>query len=356
MSDLPTQLRERMVADLDLSADWQRAFERVPRHVFVPRITSMSPIPDGVSFPITAKSNEELWLRLVYSNEALYVTDDVSGERRSSSSSPSAMARFLQLLDVEDDTNVLEIGTGTGYNAALLCERLGSEHVTTIDMDADLVSAARYALASCGYRPTVAQADGFYGYLPRAPYDRIVATCSVARVPASWRQQLAPGGLLVVPLHNDMLLSLRRQADGRLEGRAEARGVRFMGLYSPAIERWQWERAEQPIRERPFVRTDVLSAPVGARNYLQVMVPDICFTEDERGLIGPNDGSWARLTDDDVIHQGGPRQLWDCFENAYDEWRRLGEPGWGRFGLTVLLNGTQFVWLDSSESEHRWGL
>jgi protein-L-isoaspartate(D-aspartate) O-methyltransferase len=349
-------MRERLATELGLSDDWRRVFTHVPRHFFVPRITSVWPIPNGVHFPITAESDKETWLRLVYSDEALYITDNVSGERRSSSSSPSAMARFLRLLDVQEGSSVLEIGTGSGYNAALLCERLRSERVTTIDINEELVVSASQALASCGYHPTVAQADGFYGYSPKAPYDRIVATCSVGRVPVSWCQQLAPAGVLVVPLDNRMLVSLRKQPDGRLIGRADPSGVGFMSLYSPAIEPWQWKRATDPIRERRHGRTDALSAPAAARDYLRVVVPDICFTVDEREVIGPDDGSWARLGEDGVLREGGPRHLWDRMESAYDEWRQLGEPGWERFGLTVLPDGGQYIWLDSPESNDRWEL
>jgi hypothetical protein len=93
------------------------------------------------------------WLNLVYSNRLLVIADDP--ESLSSSSMPSMMARFLSLLDVQDGNTVLQIGTGSGYNAALLCERLGADRVTSIDVDAGLVEAARVALASCGYAPAL---------------------------------------------------------------------------------------------------------------------------------------------------------------------------------------------------------
>lgn len=89
-------------------------------------------------------------------------------ERPSSSSMPSVMARMLEALAVRDGDRVLEIGTGSGYNAALLCERLGSENVTTIDCNAELVGAARQRLAEHGYEPTVVAGDGFFGYAPNA--------------------------------------------------------------------------------------------------------------------------------------------------------------------------------------------
>jgi protein-L-isoaspartate(D-aspartate) O-methyltransferase len=173
----------------------------------------------------------ERWLKLVYSNRLLVIADDQ--KRLSSSSMPSMMARFLSLLDVHDGNTVLEIGTGSGYNAALLSERLGSDRVTSIDIDADLVEAARAALASCGYAPALAVQDGFYGYPAGAPYNRIVATCSVPRIPSAWIDQLVPDGVIVAPLTNHLLVGLHRRADDSLSGRAS--GAAFMPLRSPAL-------------------------------------------------------------------------------------------------------------------------
>ncbi|MGH3833984.1 MAG: hypothetical protein ACRDRS_26690 [Pseudonocardiaceae bacterium] len=73
--------------------------------------------------------------------------------------------------------------TASGYNAALLCERLSSEYVTSVDIDPDLVELARERLAAGGYTPTLATVDGADGYPPGAPYDRILATCSVQPSP-----------------------------------------------------------------------------------------------------------------------------------------------------------------------------
>jgi protein-L-isoaspartate O-methyltransferase len=72
---------------------------------------------------------------------------------------------------------LLEIGTGTGYNAALLCHRLGAESVFSVDIGAGLVAAARERLAALGYAPTLVAADGRLGLPGHGPFDRIIATC-----------------------------------------------------------------------------------------------------------------------------------------------------------------------------------
>lgn len=148
------------------------------------------------------------WLAAVYSDDTLITQLDgedqawktalakgnVTGIPTSSSSQPALMATMLEALDVEDGQRVLEIGTGTGHNAALMCEALGSGHVASIDIDAALVESARERLASCGYTPALAVADGADRFADGAPYDRIMATCSLPAVPprvdrsyASWR-------------------------------------------------------------------------------------------------------------------------------------------------------------------------
>jgi predicted O-methyltransferase YrrM len=115
----------------------------------------------------------------------------------SSSTLPSLMLTMLEAMDVTDNCRVLEIGTGSGYNAALLCERLGGEHVTSVDIDPELVELARERLATNGYTPTLAAVDGADGYPKGAPYDRIIATCSVPAIPPACLTQAAPGGVIM---------------------------------------------------------------------------------------------------------------------------------------------------------------
>ena len=121
---------------------WRAAFESVPRHVFVPRFYRQR--PDGEWSETTVE--DDGWLDAVYSDEPLVtaLAEIASGSRVtvSSSSKPALMARMLAALDVHDGMKVLEIGTGTGYNAALLAHRLGGEHVFSVDIGADLVETA----------------------------------------------------------------------------------------------------------------------------------------------------------------------------------------------------------------------
>ncbi|MER7043655.1 methyltransferase, FxLD system [Streptomyces jumonjinensis] len=158
----------------------ETALRAVPRHLFLP----------GVS------------MADAYADEPIYTKHDRSGARISAASQPAIVAMMLEQLQLEPGHRVLELGAGTGYNAALMASIVGpSGHVTTIDIDEDLVEDARKHLAAAAITGTdVVLADGALGHSDAAPYDRVIATVGAFETPTAWLEQLAPGGRLVVPL------------------------------------------------------------------------------------------------------------------------------------------------------------
>src|ERR1700733_1021847 len=137
-----------------------------------------------------------------YRDDAIVTKRDEAGQPISSSSQPAIMAIMLVQLDLAPGHRVLEIGAGTGYNAALMSYIVGpSGQVTSVDIDPELVQTAREHLARAGFGAvTVTCADGAGGDPGHAPYDRIIATVGVSDLAPAWRAQAVPRGRIVVPL------------------------------------------------------------------------------------------------------------------------------------------------------------
>lgn len=179
MTDLEG-LHARAAETLDITEPWvRRAFEAVPRHEFVTGTVWV--VDGGVYRPLRREDDPDRWARMVYDPAQAIATqvDDgtpapVGGDVPTSSiSAPAAVVTMLAELDLRPGHRVLEIGAGTGYNAALLAERAGAERVTTLDIDPDVADGARGALHRAGYGGvTVLEADGEQGWRGGAPYDR----------------------------------------------------------------------------------------------------------------------------------------------------------------------------------------
>ncbi|MEU4617396.1 methyltransferase, FxLD system [Streptomyces umbrinus] len=157
----------------------ETALRTVPRHLFVPEAT----------------------LEAAYANNVVDVKHDADGSSISCASQPVVVALMLDQLQAQPGERILELGAGTGYNTALIAHLVGdSGHVTTIDVDDDLVAGARAHLAAAGFTNVEAiTRDGALGHAEGAPYDRIIATVGAHGIPHAWLEQLAPGGRLVTP-------------------------------------------------------------------------------------------------------------------------------------------------------------
>ncbi len=194
------------------------AMRAVPRHLFLPEVS-----PERA-----------------YADEAVVTKWSADHVALSSASQPAMIAIMLEQLDVQPGMSVLEIGAGTGYNAALLAHLTGpSGHVTTIDIDQDIVDAARAHLAAAGLgaeRVTVLCSDGALGDPAHAPYDRIILTVGAWDVAPAWFNQLVDGGRLVLPLalHTLQLsAALDRQGAGMRSASLRACGfIRLRGAFA----------------------------------------------------------------------------------------------------------------------------
>ena len=165
---------------LEMTAAIEEAFRAVPREAFLPGIP----------------------IERVYSGDAIVTKNDEEGRPISSSSEVGVMIAMAQLLDVAPGQRVLEIGAGTGYNAALLSQLVGDRGaITTIDIDPDVAAEARDHLMRAGFdRVAVVTGDGWESNTRDNPYDRIEVTASVADLSPQWFAELAEGGKIVLPL------------------------------------------------------------------------------------------------------------------------------------------------------------
>lgn len=156
-------------------------------------------------------------------------------------SAPHMVAIIAEKLELTDGMNILEIGTGLGYNAAVVAEVVGKKgHVYTIERIPSLVKKSRENLKKTGYsdRVTVIEGDGTIGYPNKAPYDRIYGTASAPKIPEPLKEQLKTGGKLIIPMGSDYyqeLVSVMRITDDEYQTR-NLGGVVFV----PMIGKHGW--------------------------------------------------------------------------------------------------------------------
>ncbi|MFI5796026.1 methyltransferase domain-containing protein [Streptomyces sp. NPDC051677] len=317
LEDLAVSARAALVREIEASgafaADpgWRAAFATVPRHLFVPYYY-VSGVAGGYERrwgESPDRRTRERWVRGAYEDVPL-ATRLRDGVLLSSSSQPSLMALMLAELRVEGGDRVLEIGAGTGYNAALLSYRLGEENVTTVDLDPEFTESARRHLATAGYRPTVVTGDGARGVPERAPFDRIVATCTLTSIPRPWLAQCTPGALILAPLATGLIMLIVRDA-GHAEGHFLPTAAYFVPLRG----------AERPEPE-PVALAGV---PTRARENERFRFL-LALT---RGTLDPHE--------------------------AFALWAREGMPGRERYGITVGAEHA-WAWLDEPGGPYAWPL
>jgi len=362
---LATAMTEKLIATGELTDPaWQRAFLDTPRHIFVPDHS----LADAYS--LTALVTQ-------------WRTADELGNKRptSSASAPGAVAVMLERLNVQDHHRVLEIGTGTGYNAALLCHRLGSTNVYSNDIDPALIGQARLALNSLGYQPTLVAADGYTGLADGALYDRILATCAITHIPPEWIRQLADDGRIVAPIAGNStkpLLILDKIAPDEVTGHFDNNNMGFMplrhDLQSPFGPGETAGSNASGMAHYGTTTTDprrVHEASPELALFCQLHVPGlhlgygtdsppstdptratriIAHTADALANVSfqSEDGRWP-------VIQRGPFRIWDTIETAIALWDHLHHPDVSRLGVSALDDiNRQYVWLDDPDGPYSW--
>ncbi len=358
---------------------WRASLLTVPRHRFLPAtvwVDNDTDPPPGL-MPLQREQDPDRWLELAYATGYVITQVDdghptgpgAGGSMPSSSASgPIIVAVMLAALDAHEGHRVLEIGTGTGYNAALLAHRLGAEQVTSVEVDPDIATHAKAALSDTGFGAvTVITGDGTHGYPTGAPFDRVIATATVNHVPYAWVAQTRPGGRILLPwadTYTGGLLALTVDGDGTATGSIVAES-NFMWLREQRDTRGAIKPTS--VGSRDPDRTDAgttttchphnVTGPHGARVAIGQRVPGCQWRyypwepTDPIGVLWLVDpwGSWAKLThttpnadqDDFPVLQSGPRRLWDEVEAAYRWWVDAGSPDADRWQFTITPTGQE---------------
>ncbi|MFF7977302.1 methyltransferase domain-containing protein [Streptomyces sp. NPDC007905] len=319
---------------------WRDAFASVPRHVFVPSFYAQG--PDGAWQNVGP--DDAGYLEAVYSDRALTTQLDERGIPTSSSSEPSVMLAMLDALDATEGDTVFELGTGTGYNAALLSHRLGEQNVTTIDVDPDLTAAATQRLADAGLHPFVGTGDGAGGWPDRAPYQRFIATAALRAIPDAFLEQAAPGAVIVAPVGYG-ILRVAVTAPGHGTGWFLPTPAHFMPRRtSSAPPAFAAAEAAEP--------TTTATAPgdvLGRLRFpLSLALPGhtTCSWRGEGGELAAvgiwtEDGSTATAHVSGKVRQVGPRRLWDVVDTLAETF--ADEPERQEFHVSITPD-SQTVW------------
>jgi protein-L-isoaspartate O-methyltransferase len=350
---------------------WRPAVTAVPRHVFTPRWWTWAAPGPGLWHDVwelrDGPADPAGWLDAAYADRSLVTqvgplhADHASpasrpeGRPTSSATLPGLLVQMYRHAMLSNSTDVLDVGTGSGYGTALLCKRLGDSHVTSIDVDEYLTKAAAERLDGIGLHPQVTACDAT-GPLPGA-YDRIVSTVAVRPVPPSWLTALRPGGRLVTTITGTTLIvTADKTPDGGATGRTEWDRAGFMHTrtgpaYPPAaLEQLTATRDAEgdQITTGQFPVVNVNEA-WELYSMLGITAPGIQhhYEEDEDGTrtarMTHPDGSWARATatadQAPVIHQAGPRRLWTLLDEIRHDWLSDGSlPAYGA-RVTITPDG-----------------
>ncbi|GAA0339072.1 methyltransferase domain-containing protein [Actinoallomurus spadix] len=379
--DLPQRIGE-LCEDLAAAGyltrtEWREALHAVPRHLFVPGRAWAEPNGPEPGFLIDRNIDEAAWWDAVYADNAIITQRDdgatdvaEDGVPTSSCSAPATVVEFLEALQPEDRNRVLEIGTGTGWTAALLAHRVGAGNVVSVEVDPDVSGQAAKNLTGTALTPRLIVGDGTFGFEEGAPFDRVHVAVGVAEVPFAWVEQTRPGGVIVAPYMPGYgfgwLARLHVLGDGTAVGRFPGMAGYMMlrgqrPVRGPAGEFVHGDFTESTTRLDPRRVAEDHSADLA----ISAMVPGIqrriYYGEGEEAdectvWILERDireGSWASVDyvpgdAEFVVQQHGERRLWDEVETAYLRWLSWGRPGLDRFGLTVSPGGRR-VWLDAPE-------
>ena len=315
--------------------------------------------------PEVADENE--WLSLAYQNKTWVTQLDenirpgdaagktLPGNPTSSSTLPGLVVAMLEDLELDNDSNVLEIGTGSGYSTALLCDLIGSENVVSVEADQQISADAARAIRTAGFSPNLVTANGLEGYAAAAPYSRIIATCSVRNIPQAWIRQATPNAIVLTTIsgwqYGSGYAKLTVNADGTASGRFLPETYSFMLArphMPPPVNLSNAQRLATSASRPARITFDSLHDWT-ARFIGQLASPNAQYAARKIAdgpmieyLIDPISGSVASLTPHEdgtpEVREAGPFALWSQIEHAIISWQQIGSPGIEQFRIEITTD------------------
>ncbi|MER7208155.1 methyltransferase domain-containing protein [Streptosporangium sp. NPDC000239] len=362
-----TDLIDRIAGPFEaLGPRWLEALKANPRELFIPGQAWVSP-GDGPGYVIDRDADTSAWEKVVYSDISIVTQIDdgatplVEGYEEgslysSSNSMPTIVATELGLLGLHADDHVLEIGTGTGWTAALVSSFVGGGQVTSVEIDADVHRQARANLARAGRDAVrLVHGDGALGYPGGQPYDAVHVTVGATEASPAWIRQTRPGGTVVFPWmpmwRYGAFVVLRALGDGTAVGRVES-GCSFMMMRGQRPE--ELRGLGDDVRRRP-ARIDPrrITGEWAASVFLNAMLPGVvCTTEHDGGFVlwAHSDTSaayvaWSEGENDWIVRYSGDRDVYGEAEEAFLRWISWGCPAGDRYGYTATPEG-DVIWVD----------
>ncbi|MFJ9555772.1 protein-L-isoaspartate(D-aspartate) O-methyltransferase [Nocardiopsis sp. NPDC101807] len=336
-------LHSALVERLDTPEAIRAAFAAHPRHRFIPDMVW----PDATGLPLYRTADPDRWARLVYGTDAVTTQANDGGggprnEPTSSSSAPQVMADMLTAAGVGEGARVLEIGTGTGWNAAILSSLVGEKGaVTSVEIDPGVAALARERLTGTGVTVRTG-AEPPTGEV----YDAVVATCAATRIPQSWLTAAADGAVLVLPwsphpaAHSTPIAALTVR--GRRGAGPFVREAAFMrdrtqrpgDLPFPGLGRPPAQAPGFPVGSGELIGSGTLTR-------LMLMLPGVRLGTGVRPFRGGHGRivwtgagpAWAYVWPDGTVTGGGDRDLGAELADAYRRLREAGLPPLDAFTL-----------------------
>lgn len=345
----------------------EEAFRRVERHRFIEAVYEFEPSGTLQARHFDPENPTEAQLDAIYQNRAL-VTLVSNNTPTSSSSEPGLVAEMLEVLDARPGLKVLEIGAGTGYNAALLAELMQDMRlVVSIDIQKDVVARAARLLEKAGYGEVkLVAGDGAEGAPDEAPFDRIVATVGCPDISPAWGAQLSHSGSMLIPLQHAGWYPLTRvwaENDG-LMGRV-AGWSGFMFIQGTLATEGPWpfphsgdlvpskQAKELPLfegfnnehwsEEFPIWNFFYFVGLEDSRAFWTSQAPGFGLVDERLGTAIVNPKSKSVFLD-------GDRRLYSRLNQIYDRWRSIGKPRPSDFQMEFVPVGSRQVARDAASS------